>query len=520
MRKIIMFSLISIAYLMLNACDKWGEDFFDGTLQSTRNLDPEIRSNAEYEGILNGAFHGLKSAGPFGVVDAVPALREIIGDLVNRIEFSNTRTQFDIELVWNRDVNNADIQFTDMIWQSGYQIIQAVNTVIEFYENNEPFADNNSPANINRMLGEAHFMRAYAHFQLSLVFSPPFNSKPNDPGVILLKKPALDARDLKGRVSVREVYEAIVSDLKTAIALLPAEFDGSIHPPAFAARANKNAAMALLARVYFLMGENHWGALNHSYNSGSSTALGLINDLESNNRLKLADDVFEVWSFLGAPFGKSDEAIWAHAFFNPSRGNRMGRFFTRQETGNARFMRQFHLSEQFIERLGWDEVEEAVLDKRYNQLFRRFFPNAENPQNRDPDFQAEYTKPLVWGWKGFALTQNTPILRSPEMYLTRAAILVNQPGEGKAKAMGDINKIRVRAGLEPLSDVNLFSLDDVETEWIKELGFEGLRLNFLQALKMNIGSGGRDGVGAVPHDSPTLYFTIPRREVELNPNLQ
>lgn len=515
----IKYSLTIILLIGTVSCDEWGEKFFDDTLVATDNLNPDFSSNYDFEGILNGAYFTMKANGQFGIVDAEPALRVIVSDLVQRAEFSNTQVSVDIQQVYNRSTNDADIEFLDWIWRSGYMVLQGANKVLDFYKNNEPFEDDlNTTENINRMVGEAHFMRAFAHLRLVKTFAPPFSANPSAPGIILQLTPPIDAQDLASPATVEQTYESIIDDLEIAISLLPMEFNGNLHPEAFAVRANQNVAKSLLAQVYFLMGEQYWGNLSDSYSAGKSTSLGLINDVLNLGKYDLNEDLTETWSQIGEPFNKAQETIWAEDYFRTWRGNRLGRFFTKQETGGARFMRQFPMSDAIVQKIGWEDESAASMDKRYRQWFRRFVPSPATEEETDPEFSGEYTKPLIWAWKGNSLTINIPILRSAELYLMRAAILVKSGGD-KIQAMADLNKTRVRAELDPITDASSLTLEDVEIEWIKELSFEGSRLTFLQAMKMDVGPGGRAEATVVPYDSPSLYFSFPRREVELNPNL-
>ena len=73
------------------------------------------------------------------------------------------------------------------------------------------------------------------------------------------------------------------------------------------------------------------------------------------------------------------------------------------------------------------------------------------------------------------------MIRLAEAYLTRATLVLSK---NASQALGDVNKIRQRAGLTPLKNV---TEADIEKERIKEFGFEnGDRLLYLVAMQKTI----------------------------------
>ena len=87
------------------------------------------------------------------------------------------------------------------------------------------------------------------------------------------------------------------------------------------------------------------------------------------------------------------------------------------------------------------------------------------------------------------------MIRLAEAYLTRATLVLSK---NVSQALGDVNKIRQRAGLTPLKNV---TEADIEKERIKEFGFEnGDRLLYLVAMQKTI-DGQKRNPGAV-YDNP------------------
>ncbi len=89
-----------------------------------------------------------------------------------------------------------------------------------------------------RLLGEAHFLRAYAYFYGARIFG----------GMPLFREPVLPAEFGKiTRASLADTYKFIVEDFTTAQGLLP---EKSAYAVADLGRATKGAATAYLARVH------------------------------------------------------------------------------------------------------------------------------------------------------------------------------------------------------------------------------------------------------------------------------
>lgn len=123
--------------------------------------------------------------------------------------------------------------FMDMQWMSWpelYPFIRGANIAIARLQENQPNFDD---ATLDRLLGEAYFMRAYFYSQLMRQFG----------GVPLLLEPLeLDSEANNPRATFEETVYQIVTDIDQAIVLLE-------DAPVSKARAHKITAMALKSRV-------------------------------------------------------------------------------------------------------------------------------------------------------------------------------------------------------------------------------------------------------------------------------
>ncbi len=111
----------------------------------------------------------------------------------------------------------------------------------------------------NRLLAEAHTIRAMAHFDLVRVFAQPysFTSDASHDGVVIRKVNTTGSVD-SAQVSVKEVYDFIISDLDTAISLYNnsiAIYAGGVDKSWLSA----DAASALRAKVALY--KNDWAGV-------------------------------------------------------------------------------------------------------------------------------------------------------------------------------------------------------------------------------------------------------------------
>ncbi|MFN4892852.1 MAG: RagB/SusD family nutrient uptake outer membrane protein [Bacteroidota bacterium] len=136
--------------------------------------------------------------------------------------------------------SSADNGTQDM-YANPYVLIQRANTVLE----NLNLASTGDSK--KKFEGEALFLRALGHFDVVKFFAQPygFTADNSHPGVVI--KTTSSFENNRKRNTVQEVYTAILNDLRVSQNLL----SGS----GVNFRANKWAAQALLARVFFQMNQ-------------------------------------------------------------------------------------------------------------------------------------------------------------------------------------------------------------------------------------------------------------------------
>ncbi|MFW5767456.1 MAG: RagB/SusD family nutrient uptake outer membrane protein [Bacteroidota bacterium] len=474
--------------------------------------------------------------GMFAMADRV--VLDGMTDIIYHIPGSSAN--YPVVEVYSRQTN-INIDRTDGCFNAGYRAIGIINAALDFYyENDEdPYpaaTDFEKENNLKRIVGEMHFMRAFAYFHHTLRHCP----APGDPAfeteeILPLRQAFTDAEAAINAdfVTTQAIYEFILEDLKTSVDLLPERYTEGVHHPSYQfGRITKFGARAFLARVLFRMG--HWDeALEH---------INYVID-QNNGLFSLNQEPIEAFNRSDASRG--NEVIWYALYYDEEKGASPNDFtlFTyldyRAENGGhgENFRRStwhtYSMANTMAIKLGWmdeelNETPEALRDKRYQQLYHRLEGNRGNVTD-DPDvYEQQYTnvtEPRIWNDKYFRAPKgqfsNVPVIRLAEMYLTRSIIrFKNGDLNGAAE---DLNMIRKRAWDEEVAGTSYEESDQyitsaniteetIELERLKELSFEGDRLYYLQALEMPLPPGERTSVNEVSFPHTGIYFPIPQKE--------
>ncbi|MBI9037967.1 MAG: RagB/SusD family nutrient uptake outer membrane protein [Bacteroidales bacterium] len=336
------------------------------------------------------------------------------------------------------------------LWSNSFSLIHSVNSIIKAVpEVTDPDIEKEK----DRLIGEAKFIRGMMYFDMIRYYGNPNDGN----GVPLLTEP-LTIFDQPARATTEAVYQQVIADLTDAANLLPENNND---------RATKWAAKAILSRVYFYKKE---------YQNAADIATEVINS----GKFALVDSMPLNYAE-GSP---SEEVIFAmmSTLTDASCGTLNGYF--RQAQG-AKFSPSNTLAKIFLFSGGMD-------DKRYTQLFKIV---------SDKLFCAKFDQRYM----------NVPIIRLAELYLTRGESIFNGATVSGITALGDINIIRLRAGLTPLETLNSTS---IYYERTKELALEGD--NFFNQKRLE-----KDKISdyELPWNNRKLLYLIPKSELEVNPNL-
>ncbi|SHH03338.1 RagB/SusD family nutrient uptake outer membrane protein [Pedobacter caeni] len=145
--------------------------------------------------------------------------------------------------IWEKDflfqpnVNN---------WDNAYKVIYYCNSVLEGL--NKVDRNQNNAKEWDYVKGQALYFRGKRLLQASLIWTPAYGSNTADLDLGLPLRLNTNFNEKSRRASVRETYQQMIIDIKSAANLLSATVTTKIRP-------SKPAAYALLSRIYLSMGD-------------------------------------------------------------------------------------------------------------------------------------------------------------------------------------------------------------------------------------------------------------------------
>ncbi len=398
-------------------------------------------------------------------------------------------------------------------------------------------------SNLDRQIGELYFMRAYSYYSISLLFCPPGTSAFSQAVLPYRKEWTFEIEKLRypEYANGKKIYDSvIIPDLIKAISYLPLNTGGQHPQYAYGrSRATRYAAATILARVYFSLGAEdasyYQKALDILNGTSAISGISAMGPIQS-WPFSIETEPVKAFNRIGAE--TSTEVIWDAVYDSKLTGgpkdatlltwNKYAASLTdtlvnhkkskNELTANRCTWHVYSMSLQTSDFIKWLDASvvdssklngytgllptgDASNDKRYKQLFVTLWPaDTNNPFNTEMvDTKFPWVKrPNIWCNKYYRANQNdvdnstsVPVIRLPELYLTRA-ILMNKLGIGDLGA-ADLSVIQTIRG----AVAGPFGEDEIEREWIRELCFEGHRLRYLMALKKDIKVGDRKDVSPI-----------------------
>lgn len=535
MRKAGILNLIVLGLVWISSCS---EEYFE----VTNPPEPPWLNVGEFERAAVSpyayTFH-TGWGGHYFMGDRV--VRDCMTDLVYRIPEASAN--YFIEPVYQRQTDIDDGR-NQQSFASGYDAIGIANAGLDFYyaSDGDPYPDldpEDKVNNVDRIAGELHFMRAFAYLHHCYRNAPP----PGTPAfsseeILPLRIEFTDAEAALNAefVTTERIYEQILADLSAAKKLLPYQFIDGLHHPSYQyGRANKYVVHAILAKVYFQMGE--WDLAEAELDSVIDLNGGIYSldqdPIEAFNRSDNTRGNEVIWQSVnydeqhGQTVAHKDATLFTFLDYRATNGG-LGEYY-RRSTWHV-----FSMSNVMARQLGWMDdtlgiTPEALKDKRYTQLFYRLEGNRGKVGDDPKIYEQQYTQvkePRIWGNKYYrgveGMHTNVPVIRLAELYLTRSLIRFRD-GDLQGAA-DDLNIVRKRAWDESVAGVSYESSDnfltsstiteeEIHMERIRELAFEGDRLIYLETLELPIPAGEREGASAVEFPYDGMYWVIPQSEL-------
>ncbi|NEM98573.1 RagB/SusD family nutrient uptake outer membrane protein [Pontibacter burrus] len=459
----IIFATLFCTFLGTTSCD----DMLDVEPQQSVDARDAINTPQDLQGAVIGMYSILGGPELYGTnLLLLPELQASEESLSWLGTFAGYR-QVSLK---NMTADNTEAQRT---WVAAYQAINLANIILSKLDIMEDQEER------NRVEGEALFVRGIMHFELVRMYGKAWNDgdPTQNPGVPVRITPVTteaEASALPTRSSVAQVYTQVIADLIKARDLLPGRNNE---------RANTYAASGFLSRVY-LQQQNYAGARDEANRVITEGGFGLNPSVTAIFRNdNTAESIFEIQQNDQNNAGTANDGLTT--FYADLEG-----------IGRADIAINTEFSDENPNRYTtYDLYEED--DARLNELF----------------YEGYNWGAIATGkWTSFG--QNIPIIRLAEMYLTRAEANFRLGTTIGATPLQDINTIRTRAGLNPLTSV---TLDRILLERRLELAFEGFRIHDLKRTETDlVGRKANTGevVYVIPWNADELVYPIPRREID------
>ena len=395
---------------------------------------------------------------------------------------------------------NSENQLVQARWTDSYIGINRANKLIAGIEGN----DNISKEVQARVVGEAKFLRAYFHFQLTKVFGKiPVVTKVLKPSEFTLPQN-----------EISEVYAQIESDLSDAMKVLPKKTDLSAEDMG---RATKGAAQAMLVKMYIFQSKwqeaadlsddfiaNLGYTLTPNYadifTSTGENGSGSIFEIQ---RVSIAGDgewgddnegtVTSIFQGTRELYDANGDITsgWGWGFNLPTQN-----LVDEYEAGDLRKDATI-LDDHTKVFVGTDDEEEICTehinsigysDKVYHSLKYYIPASGRNDMSDSP--------------------ANWRVIRYADLLLWNAEAKANLGGDWKTP----LNEVRNRAGLANTSSPD--GIKAVAHERRVELAMEGHRYWDLVRTNKAV-----DKLGANGYKDNKKYLPLPQKELALNPNL-
>lgn len=492
MKKIVYFPLyvVLILTLLLSGCDFLNRSPYDSvdTSQGFQTLaDAEAAINAAYQPLQWAKLYNMR----IWTLDIIAGNSEVGAG-------GGTDGEETVDLA--NFIADADNFAALDLWRGPSPGILRCNFVLQKVP-----AMNIDETIKNRILGEAHFLRAHYYFLLVRLFG----------GVPLQTEPADSNSDLLlPRASAEEVYELIVEDLDQAITLLPKR---SAYTLEHIGRATKEAAMAELARVYL----THYQDYEHyqqvvdlceeirkmGYQLEADYA-----DLWNPSKQNGVESIFEVQYYGKTNYdfwSNENQASWLSTFTGPrNSGMAAGCYGWNQPT--AEFVSQYEVGdlrkEKTVFYTGCPTFDGMTYSSAYSTTgynVRKFLLT----KTQSPDYNTS--------------NQNWVVTRYADVLLMKAEAL-NEMGQ-TTLAEAPLYEVRCRAGLTNRSTIEGLSQMQMREKIIHErrmeLAFEGHRWFDMIRYKDNYALNFLHSIGKTAATSKHLLLPIPTQEREANPKL-
>lgn len=461
MKRSIVIYLLSISTLLLSSCKKdWVDTKPNGTSSTAYQWDGETNV-AKSVAALYVAMRYESTWGRdlFWMQDASDDL--IVG-----------RSKADGENIKNFVCSGRE-GYMSTGWNDLYTMLNKANQAIAGLQT----ATNISQDLKNRSLGEAYFVRGFAHFWLAYLWGHKTQGVPYD-GV---ENAEYGKRIAPQLPSVTDNYARIADDMQKAASLLPLF---QAYGDADKGRAHKAAALGYLVKTYA-----YWAQYDNS-------KWALIPDLCDRIKNECGRSLIN-----GKPTAKenytsvftiannwSSEYIWSVTSGAQGGSEFVGVVLENKGWGAYNGWGYFQPTEELYDEYETNDPRREATILKFNDKFTYFgMPFTYYSTNSLSGFQInKYMEPYSYGSNGQSSSNtkinpdgnypttalNLPLMRYAEILLFKAEALIQQGKNGDAA--GPLNEVRARVGLGPIASPTMKDLKherrcELACEWTDRL---------------------------------------------------
>lgn len=526
-------AMMGVATLCFTACAD-DATIIGGSLHPD-NPNPQQTTTADYDGILNKIYGNLALTGltgPHGNSDLPSDIDEGMSVFMRVVWYANELSSDESLCAWLTDAGIPE--FNRGTWGDNHALLRGIYYRCMFGITLCNFFLDNAPSDIDEYslkVAEVRFMRAlYYYYLMDMFGNPPFITHVSSEAPV--------------QASRKEVFDFVESELKDVIG----EGEGTDVLAAAKTikygRADIVAGYMLLMRMYLnaevYTGTARWEDArtyaDKAIKSGYSLCTTSLNGYNSYQLLFMGDNDTN---------GAQDEIVFP-ILFDGELTQSWGGVFLAAGTVNADDIAAYPT--------GISSNWGGIRAKKY--FVEKWFPNDDAPsgtpadlaaaanddrclfmtQGHELEINAEDKFEEGYGYIKFLNTHadgsethnaehtdyDFPLFRLAEAYLTYAEADARLNGGNVSSAgLEYIKALRNRAHAN--SNINVFSLADIEDEWSREFGFEGRRRmdmirfgNFTGVRRIWIGG---TAAGGTLSDYRSI-FPLPSSDLVANPNLK
>lgn len=402
-KKLIPFLIIVL--ILLSSCDNLSGPAPQGSI----NVE-SLNNITKFKALLSGAYNGLQNYGS-GVIFWDASMTAYVKGTVDFVTLRQISSQ---QMAPNNGVITG-------FWNQMYKSINELNIIIAKL----PKLKGADQSAIDNVLGQAYFLRALLYYYLVKFYALPWGAKPDNSqmGVPLKLKPVLSTNDFHHlkRASVKDVYAQINKDLQTAHGL-----NITNTSPAMG---TNGAVTALRARIALIQ-ENWTNAAQFAGDVISSGNYKLLAKVTTYFQNELsAGSIFEIVNSSNDNPGDGNTSISTLYNLKGRPGAQLGSAFKADLKKVVTPAQKAALNTHNM----------TAVDTRVTELLST---KAKPPLTID-----DYTHTNKYE-DAINHSDNDPIIRFPEMILTRAYALAEINGNNLSKdteAITLLNEIRKRA---------------------------------------------------------------------------